>query len=819
MARNNHIFNSFIAGEVSPKFFGRTNTQQYPDACEELRNVIVFPQGGGTRRPGSLFRYRVFKADGTSNPRQVRLIPFFATDGTRWQLIITDEAPNLVEAPLIAGDPAPVLADDSSWKAINVETGEVSALVQYDYIGTDIDEFEEEYDLSTTGKDVILNEIQFAQSGDTLVAVHGKFRPMMIKYDSTENFIGCKFYVDPFPRPFGASTGSAVTGAYYAEFPMLPLGQQMSEGGFSVQIDLNLAGDSPDGGNNNARLNFTFDDTNVVLDSTWIGRIIKGSKSAQTIAVQIYSIVDDDSANARVLAGTMAADPSSFTSSQIEMSAWDYRHGFPRTVAFFDSRLVFGGTDYLPDTIWFSYLNNIRWFMTRYLEQTDEFDDPITNVEAFSATLKQNIYSKIQWLSPGKTLTAGTNAGEFIVRGPDTTSAIGPLNFTSDLETPHGSAYLQSVKSENTTVFVQRNRKWLREMVFNLDENSFVAPNINILNPDVASTVGLKRSKEGYHLAITPGAVVAMVKQELPWQVIWCLDNNGALVGITRDRTQNVAAWHVHELAGDKTEASVLYKPKIESISVIQKPPLDDVGTGGEPDELWMAVSRRHDLENAFYLESLAFEWEHGEIDSNWDFTNNIAPVYMDMAVFRDSENGVGDFDEGLVTLSHLEEDEVVGVIKDGTWLGEFTVDSNSQIDISEFCSQEELDGDEDLKLIVGFNYIGRISPLVPEVPAQLGTSMGNLRRVDRITINFYRTIGCRFGRCTDDLQENTPVSALEEVNFPLDPNQGPTPLFSGEKVLDFPQGYETRPRMLIESHLPFPFTVTHLTARMNVSE
>jgi hypothetical protein len=819
LARNNHIFNSFIAGEVSPKFFGRTNTQPYPDGCEELRNVIPFTQGGATKSPGTLFKYRVFKKDEVSNPAQVRLIPFYGTDGSRWQLIITDETPLLVEAPLVAGSPTPVPASTSSWRAYNIDTGELSALVQYDWAGTNITQFETEYNLGSSGRDIVLNEIQYAQSGDTCVAVHGKFRPMLIKYDPTENFLGCKFYFEPFPRPFGASTGFGVTGAYYAEFPFLPLNTFMSEGTFTMAVDLNLAADSPDGGNNNAKIDFTFFDTTIVLDNTWIGRVLRGSQDAKTISLQIYEIVDSNTANARVIAGALDADPTTFLSSEIELGAWDTKHGFPRSVAFFDSRLVFGGTDYFPDQIWFSKLNNIKWYMSRLLEQDPDFTDPITNADTFSVTLKQNIYSKIQWLSPGKNLTAGTNSGEFIVKGPDTTQVIGALNVSSDVETPHGSAYIQSIKNENTTIFVQRNRKWLRELVFNLDENSFIAPNLNILNPDIAAKFGLERADDEEDLAITPGAFVAMVKQEVPWQIVWCLDNNGALLGVVRDRTQNVVAWCTRELAGVRTISDIIYRPKIKSISSIQKSALDEFGTGGEPDELWMAVSRRYDGADAFYLEKLMPEWEYGKIQNNWNFDDDVAPVYLDMCVFRDSANGPSEFDAGLVTLDHLEEGQVVGVVKDGFWLGEFTVNSDQQIDISAHCSQEELDGDVDLKLLVGFNFLGRLNPLPPEVPARLGTSMGNLRRIDRITINFFRSIGCRFGRYTDDLQENTPVSPLEEVNFPLDPNQGPTPLFSGEKVLDFPQGWETRPRVLIEFHLPFPATVTHMTARMNVSE
>ena len=71
MGRVNHIHNSFVSGEVSPKYRGRTDTNQYNSACEEIRNFIVYPQGGVSRRPGS--RYIICKFP---RPMEQRLTTF-----------------------------------------------------------------------------------------------------------------------------------------------------------------------------------------------------------------------------------------------------------------------------------------------------------------------------------------------------------------------------------------------------------------------------------------------------------------------------------------------------------------------------------------------------------------------------------------------------------------------------------------------------------------------------------------------------------------------------------------------------------------------
>ena len=58
MARVSTILTNFRAGELSPKLFGRIDLQKYSEGCETLENMLVFPSGGITRRPGTTFAGR-----------------------------------------------------------------------------------------------------------------------------------------------------------------------------------------------------------------------------------------------------------------------------------------------------------------------------------------------------------------------------------------------------------------------------------------------------------------------------------------------------------------------------------------------------------------------------------------------------------------------------------------------------------------------------------------------------------------------------------------------------------------------------------------
>lgn len=55
MSRANVVQTNFTSGEVSPHLYGRVDINKYFNGARKLRNMIVMPQGGAFRRPGTLF--------------------------------------------------------------------------------------------------------------------------------------------------------------------------------------------------------------------------------------------------------------------------------------------------------------------------------------------------------------------------------------------------------------------------------------------------------------------------------------------------------------------------------------------------------------------------------------------------------------------------------------------------------------------------------------------------------------------------------------------------------------------------------------------
>ena len=127
-------------------------------------------------------------------------------------------------------------------------------------------------------------------------------------------------------------------------------------------------------------------------------------------------------------------------------------------------------------------------------------------------------------------------------------------------ETKYGSSTVTPITSGRAVIFNQRATKKLRQMIFDLNVEGFVAPDLTILAED-----------------ITGDGITHMAYQQEPDSVVWAVRDDGVLLGLTYQRDQQVVAWHQHPIGG--TDVAV------ESVAVI--PSAD-----GKSDELWASIKR-----------------------------------------------------------------------------------------------------------------------------------------------------------------------------------------------------------------------------------
>ncbi len=324
--------------------------------------------------------------------------------------------------------------------------------------------------------------------------------------------------------------------------------------------------------------------------------------------VQITAVASNTSATGTVVK-TLASTDATHRWSE---GSWSNYRGWPRTVAFYEDRLMFGGNTSQPDTLWGSVTADYE----NMLSGADDADAVI-----FTLTSRQ--VNVIKWLVGKVKLLVGTSGAEWTLSG-SADEPLTPSNVKAAQQSTYGSSDIQAVLANESVLFMQRNARKLREMAYNWELDSFVSPDMTILNP-----------------AVTGGGVTDTAYQQTPESILWCVRADGQLLGFSYERKEQVTAWHRHITDGS-----------FESVATI---------TGTNETQVWFSVNRTIDGNVVRYIEYF----------SDRDFGTDIDDAYfVDSGATYTSVSSITD-------LSWLE-GEAVFILADGVELTGHTVTSNT---------------------------------------------------------------------------------------------------------------------------------------------
>lgn len=416
----------------------------------------------------------------------------------------------------------------------------------------------------------------------------------------------------------------------------------------------------------------------------------------------------------------------------------------PSVVSFFEQRLVFGNTNNNPQTLFFSKNGDY-----------DNFTVGTNDDDALIYTIASNQVNAIRFLSATRVLTVGTSGGEYVL----TSTNDGPVTPTTTLirkYSNYGTAQIEPVQVADVTLFAQRGKRKVREFKFVGDVNTggYSAPDMTILAEHV-----------------TEGGLVQMAYQQEPDSVVWCIREDGTLLGLTYRREEEVVAWHKHVIGGTFSSGQAV----VESIATL---PTDT----GE-DELFMIVKRTINSVTKRYIEKMKV----------FDFGDDATTAF-----FVDS--GLSYSGSATTTLSglyHLE-GETLQVLGNGATHPDETVSGGGiTLDYSS------------TKAAVGFGYDSTMQTLRIESGSVDGTSQGKPKRVHGITVRFFETVGAEVGNDSGEVDR----IFFRDSSMDMDTA---VPMFTGDKDIEFPGGFDDDDRVYIKQGQPLPLTVLAFYPRMN---
>lgn len=480
---------------------------------------------------------------------------------------------------------------------------------------------------------------------------------------------------------------------------------------------------------------------------------------------------------------------------------------YPGAVAFFEERLYWAGSYGAPQTLYGSKAGD-------YENMTTGTGDD----DGLEFTLLSDQVNAIKWMVNQNYLLIGTSGGEWRIGGASATEPLTPTSVNAKRQSTYGSADVQGILVNDVVLFVQRSGRKLREMAYDLYKDGFVAPDLTMLANHVCK----------------PGLTTIAYQKE-PFSILWGTRSDGVLVGMTYERAQeSVVGWHRHTTTNGE----------YESVAIIP----------GEPeDEIWISVKRTVDGSTKRYIEY--FQPMDFDSDQNycffvhsgltWDGGDPVAiegATQADPVVITSTAHGLSDGDnvyiDDVVGMTELNETyytvanktadtfELSGV--DGTGFTAYASGGTAKKVEKDFAGLDHLEGEEVAVLAdggamanetvssgsisldsyynvvhVGLPVVSKLQPMRIEGGAQFGTAQGQTKRVDKLVVRFYETIGCKWGPVDDD-------DYLEDVPFGDSPE-----LYSGDMEALFQGDYETDGNIILVQDQPLPMTVLCIIARM----
>ena len=409
-------------------------------------------------------------------------------------------------------------------------------------------------------------------------------------------------------------------------------------------------------------------------------------------------------------------------------AAWNGEKGYPSATGFYEDRLVFAGSKGFPQTFWTSKTGDYYNFGTSI---------PSADDDGITATLNGGQMNGIKAIIAFGEMLLLTAGGEFKVSGGG--KAITGSNVLSQPQEYRGVSDVNPVTIGSRIIYVQHQGNIIRDLAYSYDVDKYTGDDLNLLASHLF---------EGHK-------IISMTYQQIPNSIVWCVRDDGLLLGLTYIKEQDIYAWHQHTTAGGKF------------VSVC------NIG-GSTEDKLYAVIERG----GQYYVEIM---------ESRDKSTNVEDQFFVDSGITYEGEP-VGE----ISGLEHLE-GYTVAILADGNVLPRQTVENG-----------KVLLGNKYKKVHVGLPIDAEIKTLPIDFTAQDGTYLSRKKRIATVTLLLKDSRGGLFG-----MKENE----LDEFKWRSNEAYGePISLQTGKfKVTIKSATYDETQQIIIKQPDPLPMTVLSL--------
>ena len=414
---------------------------------------------------------------------------------------------------------------------------------------------------------------------------------------------------------------------------------------------------------------------------------------------------------------------------------------YPAAVGYFEQRRIFAGSNLRPQQIWMT-ATGTESNMTYHL--------PLQDTDRVSFAVAARDLNQIQHIVALQQLIALTSAAEWRV-SPLNSDAITPSSISVRPQSYIGASTVQPQIINTNLLYAAARGGHVRELSYDYTAGGYITGDISIRAP---------------HLFTEDNVVVDMALTKSPDPVLWCVRQDGVLLGLSYVPEQKIAAWFEYKTDG-----------AFESAAVVQE---------GLNDYLYAVVRRTVNGQTRRFVERQMVRTD--------DYRG--ATCFLDCAGRLTSSAKSMDV-SGLSWL----EGRVVTAVGDGIVFSGLTV-KDGKVTLPQECAD----------VWVGLPYVTELKTLPVALPSQDGSyARGRVKNVSRVSLRLSKTSGVDAGPDTGHMK---PVKARSMESYGKPPE-----LMSGETDLVPTGTWSADGSFVIRQAEPLPFTLICHSAEVVIGD
>ena len=524
---------AFSSGEVSPELFGHFDLTRMSQAVATMRNFIAMPHGPAANRTGTEF---VSLGNGfNSNAPDTRLIPFSYNNVQTFAIEIgcpgAGTAPGylrwhtLGETLLVPTSPAPAAYNiATTYTQGNLVTygGHVYYAVRTTLGATPNPTYlhglsdwypqpdDGTYEIPVDYTWASLFDIHYTQSADVLTLVHPLFPVTELRrYGATDWRVTKPTFQPTVAAPTAPTATPTLAGAVVYSYVATAVSSanNLEESVASVAAtcnnDLTIAGHT-----NSLACTAPADAVRV----NWY-----------KLAGGLYGYIGQAAPGSAFIDNNITADVSR-TPPAMDSTFGGGVGYYPAAVGYYEQRRVFAGWNNAPQNV----------IATRSgTESNIGYHIPTVADDRVAFRIAAREASAIRHIVPLQNLVLLTATNEFKVSSADGAALTG-ANVNVRPQAYHGANNVQPVVVGSTVLYAQSRGGRVREMSYTWQSQSYQTNDISLMAPHLFDYFN----------------VVDMAFVRAPFPILWCVNDQGSLLGMTYVPEQQISSWHRHDTDG-----------------------------------------------------------------------------------------------------------------------------------------------------------------------------------------------------------------------------------------------------------------------------